>query len=220
MSGRTGVRSHTTSFPPLPPNCSPNGRLRDHLAPHRARNSQCTLGKCWHYTEMIIAAGALAGAGLAMDSSVVVVASMLVSPLMGPIIWMVFGTLFMYPELKAAVKTSSKSRSGWCGCCHFCPSSKSWLWVFFRGLVAELFGLVLCVVIGFICGMVFGLWSAELEWPTAEMTGRGKVRGWMSNSIIATSLFSLSSIVSFFSLSSLLLSLLSLPPPSLLSPHT
>ena len=88
----------------------------------------CCLEKCWHYTEMISAAGALAGAGLAIDSSVVVVASMLVSPLMGPIIWMVFGTLFSVKEFGffnwKIIKSSHTTRSGKCGCIHFLPGRK------------------------------------------------------------------------------------------------
>jgi len=86
------------------------------------------LEKCWHYTEMISAAGALAGAGLAIDSSVVVVASMLVSPLMGPIIWMVFGTLFSVKEFGffnwKIIMSSHTTRSGKCGCIHFLPGRK------------------------------------------------------------------------------------------------
>ena len=41
---------------------------------------------------LVVVASLLAGSGLAVNSSVVVVASMLVSPLMGPILAITFGT--------------------------------------------------------------------------------------------------------------------------------
>ena len=44
-----------------------------------------------YYLSMIFAAGSLAGCGLVYNNTVVIVASMLVSPLMGPILSVTFG---------------------------------------------------------------------------------------------------------------------------------
>jgi hypothetical protein len=58
----------------------------------------------------------------------------------------------------------------------YLPGRKAWIWVALRGLVAEIYGLVLCVVIGFICGAAFYQFDVDLGWPTEEMSSRGKVR--------------------------------------------
>eukprot|EP01138_Halocafeteria_seosinensis_P016275 gb/GECG01016605.1/.p1 GENE.gb/GECG01016605.1/~~gb/GECG01016605.1/.p1 ORF type:complete len:745 (+),score=76.00 gb/GECG01016605.1/:1-2235(+) len=78
------------------------------------------------YLLLCIAASLLAGIGLGIDNAVVIVASMLVSPLMGPIICITFGTfIFDWSMVK-------------------------------RGLVSEGLGLLICVVGGIIIGLTLG----------------------------------------------------------------
>ena len=93
--------------------------------------------------------------GLVENSSVVLVASMLVSPLMGPILAIVFGT---------AVRNKKLVRIG---------------------LKRELYSLLICIVCGFIFGCVFVLKfnrtrsmlaiTTSQDWPTTEMASR---TGW------------------------------------------
>jgi len=104
----------------------------------------------------------IAGLGLAENSSVILVASMLISPLMGPILGWVFGVVI-------------KNRS---------------LWV--MGIKNELIGLLLCVIIGFLLGLVIGPvnldgagWGNGGSWPTSEMSSRGLTRSLWVGILIA-----------------------------------
>jgi uncharacterized hydrophobic protein (TIGR00271 family) len=92
---------------------------------------------------LVAMASILAAIGLATNNTVVIVAAMLVSPLMGPILGITFG-LFV--------------------------GDKVLLW---RSSVAELQGLLLAAVVGFICSGVATPWSSSLGWPTSEMSQRG-----------------------------------------------
>ena len=95
--------------------------------------------------------------GLVENSSVVLVASMLVSPLMGPILAIVFGT---------AVKNKKLIRIG---------------------LAREFYCLLICIICGFIFGSIFVMklnrtrsmlaitTTAAHQWPTVEMASR---TGW------------------------------------------
>ena len=101
------------------------------------------------FAMLLVLAGAIAFMGLLEDSSVVLVASMLVSPLMGPILAGVFGTVIRDASLRN------------------------------QGVRHELAALVVCVVIGFLLGLAFAPWVAAYgvaRWPTEEMLGRGKIR--------------------------------------------
>lgn len=73
---------------------------------------------------MVTVAGVLAAVGLVTDSSVTVVASMLVSPLMGPILAVTFGF---------AIRDKGMIR---------------------RGLRNEAVGFLICVIIGMVAGYV------------------------------------------------------------------
>ena len=83
------------------------------------------------------------------SSSVTLVASMLISPIMGPILAGVFG----------AVVGDSKLRN--------------------LGVVNELLSLVICLVWGFVMGLVvcpWIEWGGVERWPTQEMVSRGLLR--------------------------------------------
>ena len=93
--------------------------------------------------------------GLVENSSVVLVASMLVSPLMGPILAIVFGT---------AVRNRKLVRIG---------------------VAREFYCLLICIICGFIFGCIFvvkfnrtqGMLAitTSTDWPTVEMASR---TGW------------------------------------------
>ena len=96
------------------------------------------------YISLLISASLIAGAGLAANSAVVVVASMLVSPLMGPVLAITFGASLKRMDL---VKL---------------------------GLKNEIWSLLICFIIGFILGYLYPLITDDLRnWPTEEMSGRG-----------------------------------------------
>jgi uncharacterized hydrophobic protein (TIGR00271 family) len=92
---------------------------------------------------MLIGASIIAGLGLAVNSDVMVVASMLVSPLMGPILAFTFG---------AAVHDKKMMKSG-------CKN--------------ETFAFLLTMLIGFILGLCLTPFAQRLRWPTDEMSARG-----------------------------------------------
>ncbi|CAF4492444.1 unnamed protein product [Rotaria socialis] len=95
-------------------------------------------------------ASMLAGFGLLENSSVIIVASMLVSPLMNPIMGIVFGL---------SVREHS-------------------LWQ--RGIRNELIGLALCILWGFLIGLctthVETRWGSSTSFPTSEMKSRGDLK--------------------------------------------
>ncbi|KNC48647.1 uncharacterized protein AMSG_00424 [Thecamonas trahens ATCC 50062] len=95
------------------------------------------------YVTLCVVASLLAGVGLATDNVVVVVASMLVSPIMGPIMELTFGTIIRDWKL-------------------------SW-----QGLWKELVGLAICFVVGGLVGLGFAAWGDDLDWPNSEMSSRG-----------------------------------------------
>ena len=95
------------------------------------------------FLTLLTVAAMIAGVGLATNSVVSVVASMLVSPLMGPILAFSLGALINDRKM------------------------------FVKGLINEAIALSICVCIGFLLGFVFLAFGPFLEWPTAEMSGRG-----------------------------------------------
>ncbi|XP_064617183.1 uncharacterized protein LOC135481265 [Liolophura sinensis] len=115
------------------------------------------------YIVLIVLASMIACMGLVENSSVILVASMLVSPLMGPIMAGTFGIVIKNSELKR------------------------------MGIKNELIGLTLCVACGILCGIVFGLcvaipgnhWGSSTEWPTIEMKSRGLSRSLWVGVLIA-----------------------------------
>ncbi|CAB4010924.1 Hypothetical predicted protein [Paramuricea clavata] len=101
-----------------------------------------------------VLASLIAAVGLAEDNAVLLVAGILISPLMGPILGGTFGTVIKNKKLGNT------------------------------GLKTELCGLILSVTIGFLFGFICGSlgvngasWdSTKGIWPTQEMTKRGMTR--------------------------------------------
>ncbi|XP_077990865.1 uncharacterized protein LOC144445193 [Glandiceps talaboti] len=104
---------------------------------------------------LIILASIIAAIGLSEDSSVILVASMLISPLMGPILAGTFGTVIAHVKLRNL------------------------------GMKTEIIGLLLCIICGFIFGLVLGTWGDVLGWPTEAMSSRGELRGLVVGVFIA-----------------------------------
>jgi len=111
------------------------------------------------YVCLCSVAALIAGGGLATDNVVAVIASMLVSPLMGPILGFTFGT--------------------------WTSDSK----MIITGLVSEAFGLFLCVFWGFIIGFIFIPFRDHYEdlggFPSGQMKSRGQPEGLAEGFLIA-----------------------------------
>ena len=96
------------------------------------------------YVILVTVASLLAGIGLATNSVVVIVASMLVSPLMGPILALTFASIV-----------------------------HDWK-VVRLGVKSELLGLLISVLCGVVVGIVGAPFGPDpLEWPNPEMADRG-----------------------------------------------
>jgi len=107
---------------------------------------------------LLILAGMISFMGLLENSSVVLVASMLVSPLMGPILAGIFG---------GAIQDS---KLAWSGVRH------------------EVYSLFICIFIGFFFGLMVCPWAEEYgvsQWPTQEMISRGELRALWVGVLIA-----------------------------------
>jgi uncharacterized hydrophobic protein (TIGR00341 family) len=103
----------------------------------------------------IIVAACVASLGLIFDSTATVVSAMLLSPLMDPLIGLIFGTVIFDFQL-----------------------AKQGFFVFFFGAF-----IVLCI--GFMFGLCFSNWSDDLNWPTNEMASRGDYVTLISGAMIA-----------------------------------
>jgi len=107
---------------------------------------------------LLTLAAILAFIGLVESSSVVLVASMLISPLMGPILAGVFGTVIKDNKLRNV------------------------------GILHELISLCLCIIVGFILGLLISPCVDLLgltEWPTTEMKDRGTIRSLVLGILVA-----------------------------------
>jgi uncharacterized hydrophobic protein (TIGR00271 family) len=111
----------------------------------------------WDYTAFVMCAASIAAIGLGTNSSVSVIASMLISPIMGPVLSFTFGTTL-------------RNRS-----------------MIMTGLRNELISLALCVLTGLIWGLVaaFANVDERRNWPSDEMTSRGDVTGLLSGIAVA-----------------------------------
>ncbi|CAF4864901.1 unnamed protein product, partial [Rotaria sp. Silwood1] len=111
------------------------------------------------FVVLVIIASILATLGLLENSSVILVASMLISPLMGPILAIVFG---------------------------LCIHDRS-LWR--TGLRSEFLGLFICVSCGFLISLGTSVWETKwgstTSFPTAEMKARGDLTRLSIGSMIA-----------------------------------
>ena len=110
------------------------------------------------YALLVVVASILAAMGLATDNSVVIVAAMLVSPLMGPIVALTFGAVV-----------------------------GDWK-IFVLGFFTELYGLCIALSVGFLMGIPLSLWGEAQGWglPTFQMESRGTVDGLYQGIVIAT----------------------------------
>ena len=103
----------------------------------------------------LVAAALIAGVGLAVDSPVSVVASMLISPMMGPIVGFTLGSHIGDRDLAV------------------------------RAARSELVMIAMTWVAGAGLGMGFAPFAEHNEWPTAEMAGRGNVVNFYASIVIA-----------------------------------
>ena len=107
---------------------------------------------------LLVLAGMIAFMGLMENSSVVLVASMLVSPLMGPILAGIFG---------GAVQDRHLTLSG---------------------IRHEVYALMICILIGFVLGLIMVPWIGWYgidKFPTPEMLSRGELRSLWVGVLIA-----------------------------------
>ena len=130
------------------------------------------------YFAGLILASIIAGMGLITNNAVVVVASMLVSPLMGPIL-----QICMCLQTSLKKKTTSAHET-----------LKKGLQ---RAIINEIWSLFLCVFIGVVMGFwtilyqsqvetsLRPMWSNATHWPTQEMVSRTSVNGLLIGIAIA-----------------------------------
>lgn len=114
------------------------------------------------YLLLLVLASLIACLGLAENSSVVLVASMLISPLMGPILAATFGQVIRKHDMRDL------------------------------GLKSEIIGLAICLLVGFLFGLICGgvglhgaIWGSTDSWPTIEMKSRGMLRSLWVGVLIA-----------------------------------
>ncbi|XP_020812397.1 uncharacterized protein LOC110187349 isoform X1 [Drosophila serrata] len=106
------------------------------------------------YLLLIVTADSLAALGLVENNAPNIVAAMLVSPLMGPVMSITFGAIISDKELMRV------------------------------GFLCLALGMFISLLFGFIFGLILGTtempWGQNSDWPTEEMRGRGNVRAlWM-----------------------------------------
>ncbi|KAF8782819.1 hypothetical protein HNY73_013055 [Argiope bruennichi] len=106
----------------------------------------------------VLIASMIAALGLLENSSVIIVASMLISPIMGPIMAGTFGAVIRDRSLRNL------------------------------GIKTEILGLFLCMVIGFTLGLLSealnSIWGSK-DWPNSEMISRGQERSLWVGVLIA-----------------------------------
>uniref|UniRef100_A0A7S1VPU1 DUF389 domain-containing protein n=1 Tax=Sexangularia sp. CB-2014 TaxID=1486929 RepID=A0A7S1VPU1_9EUKA len=114
-----------------------------------ARDTAAQATFTFDHAVLAIVAGIVAGIGLGTNNTVFIVASMLVSPIMGPILAITFGL-----------------------------AVKDWKLIK-QGVITELKDLALLLLLGYIMGFIFVAAGGEsaYNWPTYEMSSRGEVIG-------------------------------------------
>jgi uncharacterized hydrophobic protein (TIGR00271 family) len=108
------------------------------------------------FISLLSIASIIAGVGLVTNNTVAIVASMLISPIMGPVLGLTFGSRIRdFPLARLS-------------------------------LFNELIALLGCIGIGVLCGICAAFTpSAAEDWPTSEMEGRGDPIGLISGIMIA-----------------------------------
>jgi uncharacterized hydrophobic protein (TIGR00271 family) len=109
----------------------------------------------YEFMIMLVAATVIASVGLMTQSGPSVVASMLISPLMGPLLGIAFGEMTHDKELR------------------------------WRGTVNEAKAVAVILVVSFLSGLAFSPFADSYSWPTAEMDGRGHYQGLAANFVVA-----------------------------------
>jgi uncharacterized hydrophobic protein (TIGR00271 family) len=103
----------------------------------------------FNYNTLLLVASILAGLGLVSNSSTTIIASMLVSPIMGPVVGMAYGaTIHDWRLFKMAFRS-------------------------------EIFSLLFCVMMGLLLGVCTGWTNLAEEWPTSEMATRATWQNFM-----------------------------------------
>ena len=119
------------------------------------------------YLFSILCGACIAGTGLLSNSAVSVVASMLVSPIMGPIVAIAAGLRYQFDRDVPSTSTGL-------------------LW---HGIRNEFYSLVTCIVVGMLFGLVRAAEPSflveNIAWPTAEMTSRGTANGLLIGVLVA-----------------------------------
>ncbi|XP_063228871.1 uncharacterized protein LOC134534364 isoform X2 [Bacillus rossius redtenbacheri] len=111
------------------------------------------------FLTLLLIASLVSALGLAENSTVILVASMLISPLMcsvpqGPVMAGTFGAVIGDRQLQR------------------------------MGVMNELFGLMISMLVGFIYGLAAGCVDQD-KWPTQEMLDRGEFRALWMNAVVA-----------------------------------
>lgn len=96
----------------------------------------------FNYNTLLLVASVLAGLGLAAGSTTTVIASMLVSPIMGPVVAVAYGGTI---------------------------SDRKLVW---QALKTECISLIWCILVGAIIGGAAGWTEMASNWPNAEQAGR------------------------------------------------
>jgi uncharacterized hydrophobic protein (TIGR00271 family) len=108
-----------------------------------------------NYIAMMTVASVIAGVGLMTDNVVMIVSSMLVSALMGPILGLTFGCVI-----------------------------KDWDMVA-RGALNEFIGVMIALVVGIVIGLLYYLSEDRFDWPTEQMASRGTLESLVLGTLYA-----------------------------------
>lgn len=109
----------------------------------------------YEFMIMLVAASVIASVGLMTQSGPSVVASMLISPLMGPLLGIAFGEMTQDKELR------------------------------WQGVVNEAKAVFVILCVSFCSGLALSPFADSYSWPTAEMDGRGHYQGLAANFVVA-----------------------------------
>lgn len=123
------------------------------------------------YVALVTIASLLAGFGLATDNAVIIVASMLVSPIMGPILASAWPTAPPPQTMLCRHGAFTVVLHGLhCAAVTFGTLIYDWTLVW-TGVKAEALGLFICVFVGGIIGVGLGSWAEHelFQWPNPQM---------------------------------------------------
>jgi uncharacterized hydrophobic protein (TIGR00271 family) len=99
----------------------------------------------FNYNTLLLVASVLAGLGLVSNASATIIASMLVSPIMGPVVGLAYGTTICdWKMVKRSIRT-------------------------------ECLSLIFCILVGAVIGAITGKTELADDWPTSEMSTRGQL---------------------------------------------